>query len=333
MKKIVLRYTLVAIMLVAFIVSAMPGSAAIVSGMKPYLQAVTTSSVYVLLECTTTDTVTAEWGPTTSYGSAATTEFYLTTNSSTYVHRVKLTNLSANTLYHYRAGQAGAWSADSTFTTAPNPGTSFRFACYTDCRTQTSIHDTCANRVMGYNPALMLEGGDQCYYSTYESYKDEFFVPNELALINKTPWVLGVGNHEDDGVNTKAFTQGTNGDKLYFSFDYGDVHFVTLNTEDSSSSTGLAVGGAQYNWLDNDLAATGKPWKIVLYHKSAYCAGGEGENAMMKTVHQNIFCLGACRRSIRATLISTSTTWWTGSIVFRSAPSGPILLRRAPRIT
>ena len=46
---------------------------AIVSGMKPYLQGVTTNSVYVLLECTTTDTVTVQWGPTTSYGSSATT--------------------------------------------------------------------------------------------------------------------------------------------------------------------------------------------------------------------------------------------------------------------
>ena len=107
-----------------------------------------------------------------------------------------------------------------------------------------------------------------------------------MSLINKTPWANGPGNHEASGTTTKAFTQGTNGSKLYYSFDYGDIHFCVIDTNDSALGT---VGGTQYNWIANDLSSTTKPWKIVLYHKTAYVAGGHGENAASKTISHNLF--------------------------------------------
>ena len=58
-----------------------------------------------------------------------------------------------------------------------------------------------------------------------------------MSLINKTPWANGPGNHEASGTTTKAFTQGTNGSKLYFSFDYGDIHFCVIDTNDSALGT------------------------------------------------------------------------------------------------
>ena len=101
-KRKCLRYTLVSVFLVAlYLACAIPGSAAMV--MTPYLQAVTTNSVYVLVECDSTSTVTVDYGLTTSYGSAATTESYNSTTGSTYIHNIKLTGLSANTTYHSRA--------------------------------------------------------------------------------------------------------------------------------------------------------------------------------------------------------------------------------------
>ncbi|MGE5549050.1 MAG: DNRLRE domain-containing protein [Bacteroidota bacterium] len=287
-KRPLLRLAAIAMAILAVLVCSTAASAAIVSGMKPYLQAVDnkTNSVYVLLECTTTDAVTVQWGPTTAYGSSATTQFYLSTGSSTYVHRVKLTGLTPGALYHYRAGQGGVYSADSTFTAAPNPGSSFRFAVHTDCRTQTSIHNNVAGRILNYNPQLLLLGGDLCNTSSYSVWKSEFFLANEMTLLNKTPMANGPGNHESSGTTTKAFTQGTNGSQLYFSFDYGDAHFCVIDTNDSAVGT---VGSAQYNWIDNDLRTTTKPWKFVVYHKTAYVAGGHGENAATKTLSHNIF--------------------------------------------
>lgn len=251
--------------------------------MSPYLQAVTTNSIYVLVECDSTSTVTVEYGPTNAYGWSATTESTETTTNSTYIHNIKIMGLQANTLYHYRASQSGVYSSDYTFYTAVNPGTNFRFAFVADHRSGTSVHDTISTRVKNTNPRFSLYGGDLCYDPTYTYYKNEFFRANELSLIANVPFFNTPGNHEDWAQNTKAFTQGF-GVQDYYSFDYGDAHFVMINNEIS-----YAEGSAQWNFVANDLQNTTKSWKIVFFHQPAYCSGGHGENSTMKTMSTKLF--------------------------------------------
>ncbi|MCX7921094.1 MAG: metallophosphoesterase family protein [Clostridia bacterium] len=257
--------------------------------MTPYLQAVTANSIYVLVECDSTSTAYVDFGTTTAYGSTASTESYEATTASpvTYVHNIKLTGLTANTLYHYRVRHGSNTSTDYTFTTAVNPGTNFRFAYMADCRTGTSIHDTIATRIKNANPKFSLYGGDLCYDSTYSKFKSEFFRTNELSLIANVPFFNAVGNHETWGTNTKAFTHApasASGTQDYYSFDYGDMHVLVLNTQISYTS-----GSAQYNFAQSDLANSTKPWKIVIAHKPAYCSGGHGEDSGMKAMTTNIF--------------------------------------------
>src|ERR1035437_911509 len=83
--------------------------------MQPYLMGVTSNSVYVLVECSTTDPVTVNYGFTTSYGMTATDELYSTTVSLTYVHKIRLTGLSPDTVYHFQAVQLTTTSTDSYF--------------------------------------------------------------------------------------------------------------------------------------------------------------------------------------------------------------------------
>lgn len=63
----------------------------------------------------------------------------------------------------------------------------------------------------------------------------------------------------------------------YYSFDYGPVHVAVLNayTHGELDRLGschigskLMAGHSQYNWLKNDLAATDKPWKVLMLHVS-----------------------------------------------------------------
>jgi hypothetical protein len=254
--------------------------------MTPYLQGVTTNSIYVLVECDTTSAVTVDYGTTTAYGSTATTESTQATTASpvTYVHNVKLTGLLPNTLYHYRASQGGTPTLDATFTTAVDPGTNFRFAFMADCRTGTSYHDSINNLIKNANPKFSLYGGDLCYDSAYTTFKNEFFRTNELAVSANVPFFNTVGNHETWGTNTKAFTQGPSGDPDYYSFDYGDMHVLVMNF-----LVDYSVGSAQYNFVMSDLQNTNKQWRIVTCHSPAYCAGGHGEDANMKTITTNIF--------------------------------------------
>jgi acid phosphatase type 7 len=281
--------------------------------MTPYLQAVTTNSIYVLVETTSADAVTVEYGLTPSYGSKASTESVEQTTERTFVHNVKLSGLAANTVYHYRAVLAGNASQDASFRTAPNPGTSFRFAWLADVRSTKyasfwnisipgtnhffawfanhgwglETHDAIAKRIAEAKPVMSLYGGDLCYNSSYQAFKDEFFRPNERALIANVPFFNTPGNHEKWSQNTKAFTQAPaspSGTQEYYSFDYGDMHVLVLNNEVDYNE-----GSPQYLYAQNDLASTSKPWKVVIYHRPAYCAGGHGEDIQMKTMSEKVF--------------------------------------------
>jgi len=56
---------------------------------------------------------------------------------------------------------------------------------------------------------------------------------------------------------------------LYYSFDYGPAHFISLSTfpaDDNDHSTHFGAGSHQVAWLKNDLASTDKEWIIVFTH-------------------------------------------------------------------
>jgi hypothetical protein len=273
------------LMFTAVFTSAFAQSGTLV--MTPYLQAVTTKSIYVLVESTSADVLSVEYGTTESYGSRASTESIEQTTEKTFVHNVKLSGLSPNTVYHYRSVLSDTASQDASFRTAPTPGTGFRFAWMADCRSGVEIHDIISKRIADANPVLSLYGGDLCLNSSYSSFKDQFFRADERALIARVPFFNTPGNHEKWSQNTRAFTQAPDspsGIQEYYSFDYGDMHVLILNTEIDYSE-----GSPQYIYAQNDLSSTSKPWKVVIYHKPAYCSGGHGENSKMIAISEKIF--------------------------------------------
>ena len=58
----------------------------------------------------------------------------------------------------------------------------------------------------------------------------------------------------------------------YYSFDWANVHFVSL---DSNLSLERAVtsGGPMLEWLNNDLRSTRQFWRVVYFHHPPYGAG------------------------------------------------------------
>jgi Calcineurin-like phosphoesterase/Purple acid Phosphatase, N-terminal domain len=289
MKKVCVWFGIFSILL-AFLILATCGGG---SGGAPapqakqatYLQAVTAESVYVMAESDNTNPLTVEYGLTNSYGNSATTESTIPTTGGTYIHRIPLTGLTPETTYYYRRG-----SHSASFKTAVNSGTPFRFAWLADCRTGTAIHDSIASRILAAAPLFSLYGGDLCDDgASYSIYKEQFFRPNQLALAGSVPFFNTTGNHELWSTNTQAFMQApasTSGNQGYYSFDYGDLHVVVMNYMDPG---GYAAGSPQYNFIASDLAATTKPWKIVVCHSPAYVKGGHGEDANMIALTSNVF--------------------------------------------
>jgi predicted phosphodiesterase len=257
--------------------------------MTPYLQAVTTNSVYVLVECDSRDTVWVDYGRTAAYGRTATASIVSTTNAKvpTYVHKIQLTGLKANSAYYYKARQGKNQCDGSVFHTAVEAGTTFRLLFMADFRTNTSVHDKIAKLAADTYPQVAIYGGDLCVNGDYTSWKKEFFRSNELDLISKVPFFNATGNHEGNGPNTTAFLrnpESASKSQQYYSFDYGDLHVLVLNTE-----IDLKPGSPQYRFAKEDLEAASTSWKVVVAHSPAYCAGGHGEDTNMVRMTKNLF--------------------------------------------
>ena len=60
----------------------------------------------------------------------------------------------------------------------------------------------------------------------------------------------------------------TNFQRYYYSYDYGDVHYVVLNTtEEETRDFRQGLMEEQLAWLEKDMAANTKKWKVVLMHR------------------------------------------------------------------
>ncbi|MEI6434923.1 MAG: metallophosphoesterase [Bacteroidota bacterium] len=257
--------------------------------MQPYLQAVTTSSVFVLIECDSPDTVEVKFGTSKTYNLSAKTELIATTTASpvTYIHKVKLAGLSPATNYHYQAIQGKSTSSDAAFYTAVSAGMPFRMAWMADCRTGTAIFEKISKLMIQADPMFAIYGGDLCINSEYKSWKKQFFIKDQLTFASCVPFFNSPGNHEGWKQNTKAFTENpvsASGTQDYYSFDYGDLHILCLNNE-----VPYKEGSPQYEFAASDLAASKQPWKIVIAHVPAYCSGGHGENKEMIAMTKAIF--------------------------------------------
>jgi hypothetical protein len=262
------------------LLSLVPARGTVLRG--PMLQGGTASNAYVLAECTvsTSSPMTVNYGTSIAYGSSATTASANTTSLPSYVHVIKLTGLQPNTLYHYQLAGQGTTSPDYTFRTVATPGTPFRFAWTCDYRNGPAIHGQISRSILYSNsvpnpPLFSLSAGDFASDNTYANWTSQWLVPDELTLEQNMVSYFSPGNHDgwSSAVQMKSFDQppdstGANG---YYSFDCGDLHVTMANYQFTYSS-----GSAQYNWIQQDVQASLKPWKIFGTHAPAYTYGGSG---------------------------------------------------------
>ncbi|MDQ1265400.1 MAG: Metallophosphoesterase family protein [Bacteroidota bacterium] len=259
--------------------------------MQPYLQALVPGGVCIMVESDTKIPIKVEYGSQGALNKTAGTNFYVQTDKNeepTYVHRIYLSGLDPYTTYKYRASQGDESKTENySFRSAPSYDTPYKLAVMGDCRSNTKVHGEIAKKILQYEPSFSIYTGDLCYNSSYEKYKSEFFIENELELSARVPFFNAVGNHEAWKENTKAFTQAPSslsGAQDYYSFDMGYAHFLILSTE-----TTCCKGSEQYKFIEEDLKQTKAKWIIAAFHESAYCYGGHGDNSMMKKVSEELF--------------------------------------------
>ncbi|MFK5915394.1 MAG: metallophosphoesterase family protein [Woeseiaceae bacterium] len=213
------------------------------------------------------------------------------------VHEVRITNLKPNTTYFYSAGdesEAQFKGNNYWFKTSPLKQTkTFRFWVTGDQgyanKIQTDVRDAAYSWASKHTrnnktPALFdlwLTTGDNAYRSgTNEQFQTGFFEPYKQILTNTPVWPT-YGNHDARRwvfydiftLPTQAESGGVaSGSEHYYSFDYADVHFLMLDTQDSSHD----VDGDMLQWLKKDLAFAkkqNKKWLVAVFHHPPYSKG------------------------------------------------------------
>jgi len=235
----------------------------------PYLQNVQQDAITIMWETDTPSDTRVEYGPTDRLGHLVYQPEKVT------IHEVTLDHLQPETLYHYRVISGKLASTTNTFHTAVRRDTPFRFVVWGDNHTNAPKFEKSINRMIPCKPDLAICVGDMVLTgSNYDLWGQEFFIPGR-NLFKNTPLYTTLGNHEYGGYSLgtpvvwfeKFFSLP--GKEYYYSYNYGNSHFIHLNPH-TNSPFGVLPGSEQYNWLLADLesdASKNAEWRFVFFHE------------------------------------------------------------------
>lgn len=212
-------------------------------------------------------------------------------------HEIRLTGLSADTTYYFSVGNATTTLAsgnDCFVVTAPLVAKPTRIWVLGDPGTgttvQTSVRDAYYAFTGSRHTDLWLMLGDNAYSSgTDAEYTSKLFNIYSAMLRKSVLWPT-LGNH--DGASSDSATQTgpyyasftlpkqgeaggvASGTEAYYSFNYGNIHFVCLD----SYETDRSPNGAMANWLTADLQNNTRDWLIVFFHHPPYSKGSHNSD-------------------------------------------------------
>ena len=283
---LVFRFLIVLLILVTFrLAGADPGFK-----IPPYVQSVDTASATILWNPVGGATGQVRYGTSTAYGASAEGRIeYIMTNErprpeKASIVRAQLVGLLPDTIYHYQVVNPAFESVDRTFRTAPaDANATFTFLVYGDNRGDSQAHARVISAAAAIrDPAFVLHTGDVVPFPDdgQKVWRKQFFEPADL-LLRKTWFSVTRGNHEE-GSPLFSLYFGAPGDtqvKDYYSFDWGPVHVTTINTNQN-----YQPGSEQYQFLEQDLASTSRPFKVFFGHHPTYSSGLHGSTPAMKKV-------------------------------------------------
>lgn len=193
----------------------------------------------------------------------------------------KLENLEPATKYEYRivgANSKGSWHALETSSKKNFTAMIFADSQSADYATWRKISATAFSK--NSDAKLYLNLGDHVDNGQHKWQWEQWFNGIE-AYSADIPMATLIGNHELYNlkwqerfpvVHKKLFSFPAPVEKYknqFYSFDYGDVHFVVLDTNHRDEMVPYQpyLASAQFAWLKNDLASTKAKWKVALMHR------------------------------------------------------------------
>jgi hypothetical protein len=210
-------------------------------------------------------------------------------------HEVELTGLAPGTVYYYSVGSSlgtlAGGDEQHVFATAPLPGAggTLRIWAFGDAgphlALQREVRAGYERFAAGRRADVWLLLGDNAYVDGSDrDYQEHLFAMYPAQLRQTVVWPV-FGNHEAGssfseqqlGPYYDIFTLpaageaggAPSGTEAYYAFDAGDVHFITLNSQDVDRS----AAGAMLAWLREDLARNQRRWTIAFFHHPPYSKG------------------------------------------------------------
>ena len=242
----------------------------------PYLQSTARDRTIIVWQTTAPGDSLVEYGET-DYAQAVSDPTPVTT------HVMILTGLTAGATYQYQIKTGGNLLHQATFTTAPDSGEPFSFVMIGDSGTGSQAQLDVAAQMLALDPDFMLHLGDVIYqYGQADGYDPFFFQPYR-ELLDSAPVFPSLGNHDYRTANAQPYldvfylpTNNPAGAERYYSFDWGDAHFVALDTNLSGSAR-----EDMRQWLQADLSASTATWKFVFFHHALYTSGPHQTDATL----------------------------------------------------
>lgn len=242
----------------------------------PYLQNVSSNRAELLFQTPVPLSARVE------FGTGSTGERLVLTPAGTN-HIAVLTNLLPGTRYAYKVtateGTNSGNALPVSFRTLPTSGP-LTVQVIGDSGGADIWQHAVTDRMVEDGADLLLHAGDIIYPSFSYGLADIRFLSVQRALMRTTPSFFAWGNHDliqgtapflsalrspvNDTPMNDHFAQGTIPES-YYSFDAGDVHFVVL-FQPFVTQYLMRTNSPQAAWLDADLAATRKPWKVLIAH-------------------------------------------------------------------
>ena len=221
----------------------------------------------------------------------ATDKAFTDDGSTTYIHEATLIGLAPNTKYEYRVGY-GTDRRSDWYSLETAGGNVYDVLIYPDSQSADySQWEEIVKSSALHNPrtALYISMGD-LVDNGEQAYQWRTWLNSIKPLSANVPLATTLGNHEMYTLDWKMrepyaylnyFAVPPNGNETfnrrYYSFDFGDVHYVVLDTmlyesnhEDNHDTHHPDLYDVQVQWLRQDLAANTKKWTVVLMHRDPF---------------------------------------------------------------
>ena len=271
----------------------------------PYLQSIEGTSARVAWTTTSGGDGTVRVAPTAdgpwTEVAAASTLFEVTYTGDTedyFAFDATLTGLSPNSAYCYEVVEDGEVLARglSLQTAWSDADRSIRILAFGDSGNFSPEQHGLRDQMMTRRFDMFLHLGDMAYGDGKFTEFEERVFGVYRDLMSKTPTYPAPGNHEYKTDEAQPYLDvyylwemalREEDQERYYSFDYGDVHFVSLDSNPevllpAALDTENLMTDDMLDWLEADLAASDKPWKVAFFHHPPYTSSERDPNVLVR---------------------------------------------------